>query len=172
MTTRRAIASARDFLGTGYTVPIDVSALAESHRIRLSPEPLPADVSGLLLRGEGRSTTIAVNVAHPKNRQRFTIAHELGHYRLHRGVFVNSTLAVNLRAERHAASWGQEAEANAFAAELLMPRDKVIESVRNYMQHHQIKDAEPLVNLVAQAFFVSRQAAQIRLATLGVVQSV
>jgi Zn-dependent peptidase ImmA (M78 family) len=67
---------------------------------------------------------IGVNPAHHLNRQRFTIAHELGHYFLHEGLeeHVDQNFRVEWRNAdtSRAVNW-QKIQANRFAAELLMP---------------------------------------------------
>jgi DNA helicase-2/ATP-dependent DNA helicase PcrA len=127
---------------------------------------------------------------HPR-RQRFTIAHEVGHYRLHvvaAGITASSYacsatiisggdgsehtaalvrerplpgLTAPTQTTRPAASHQEirqrEIEANAFAAELLMPASLVEQAVERYG-----KDVPAL----AELFDVSRQAMQFRLEKL------
>jgi Zn-dependent peptidase ImmA (M78 family) len=109
-----------------YTAPVDVHAIARELGLGPSAENLPKNVSGLIRRRNG-GYEIAYNAAHSEVRQRFTIAHEIGHYVFHRdllGKGVGDTLAyrddgsglpnphISIREER---------EANAFAANVLMP---------------------------------------------------
>ena len=71
---------------------------------------------------------IGVNSLHHPNRQRYTIAHELGHLELHRQlitseVHVDKGFPVLMRDPKSATGTElHEIEANQFAAELLMPR--------------------------------------------------
>lgn len=99
------------------TKPLDVEALVSALGIRLQPEIMDNDISGYLRASNG-DWIIGVNSLHHPNRRRFTIAHELGHYFLHRhiGNFEDRAL---FRRERQ--SNPQEWEANDFAASLLMP---------------------------------------------------
>lgn len=64
--------------------PVAVDQIAKKLGVLLCPLPAEADddISGAIVRKDGR-VVIAVNPAHHSNRQRFTIAHELGHYLLH-----------------------------------------------------------------------------------------
>lgn len=74
---------------------------------------------GRIIAGTKRGGTIRVAEGQNRGRYRFTIAHELGHYVLHRRNFLDTT---DTRA--HFTIWNdasEEAEANIFAAELLMP---------------------------------------------------
>jgi Zn-dependent peptidase ImmA (M78 family)/DNA-binding XRE family transcriptional regulator len=63
-----------------------------------------ASVSGVTFRVSGRPPLILLNSAHPADRLRYTLAHELGHVVMHR--FPTDSM---------------ELEANKFAAALLMP---------------------------------------------------
>lgn len=57
----------------------------------------------------------------PSDQRRWAVAHELGHFEVHSEV---SYLGVCIEDLRHSYdSSGHEQEANAFAAELLMPED-------------------------------------------------
>src|ERR1700755_157089 len=87
---------------------------------------LPPNISGLITT-DGDGYKIVVNGRHSIERQRFTIAHEIGHYIYHRdllGKGTGDTLAY--RAEgteipnKHITAT-HERQANIFAANLLMP---------------------------------------------------
>ena len=82
------------------------------------------DVSGLIARG-GRRTVIGINSAQPPVRQRFTLAHEFGHFMLHQGIRTHSDTSFRVRFRDRVsteASDVDEIEANFFAASILMPR--------------------------------------------------
>ena len=81
-------------------VPVDVTALAEQCGITVVPQQFgDGDVSGMLLREDGADPVIGVNTTHADVRQRFTVAHELGHWALHPGrlVIFDRPLRVNRR---------------------------------------------------------------------------
>ena len=106
-------------------VPVDVLAVAGHCGLRVEQsESLPASVSGLLYRGPYRAE-ILVNARQPLVRRRFTIAHEIGHWRF-------GDCGVALPAEY---DWEteyqseQERMVNLFAAELLMPEPLVQEEL-------------------------------------------
>ena len=65
--------------------PVPVDQLTKKLGIILCPLPADDEISGAIVRKDGR-VVIAVNPAHHHNRQRFTIAHELGHFFFHSGV--------------------------------------------------------------------------------------
>lgn len=148
------------------TPPIDVEQITLNEGIRIRYELLEDTVSGMLVIRDG-IPTIAVNAAHHRNRQRFTIAHELGHYFLHRAqsnVFID---AVYFRDETSAEGVRQqEIAANTFAAELLMPEALMRETFTN----QPVADPDDThLRTVAERFEVSVQALTIRLAVLGII---
>lgn len=154
-------------------VPVDVEAIAEALGIVIRYVEEPSPVSGVLVQDDNGSPIIGVNYNHHPNRRRFTIAHELGHYRLHRGkrnMFVDrevfrrdevSSLAVDRL----------EIEANAFAASLLMPEDELLADAERAIRRLGPKpDAERLSKNLARQYSVSKQAMSFRLANLGIIQ--
>jgi Zn-dependent peptidase ImmA (M78 family) len=112
---------------------------------------------------------IGVNSTHAPTRQRFTLAHEIGHYVLHAGqpMFVDSFVTrVNWR---NGESNLEETQANQFAAELLMPRELVAREVDRALTRKQTIDAQGLASQLAELFNVSQQSMEFRLANLGVL---
>ncbi len=96
---------------------------------------------------------IVVNSRQPSTRQRFTVAHELGHYYLRHK---RSSFAEPGGASR------QERDAECFAANLLMPAAWVRRYWRTYAAN-----PENRVSLLADLFEVSRAALKVRLKELG-----
>jgi Zn-dependent peptidase ImmA (M78 family) len=146
--------------------PIPVEYLAKRLGAEVRYEPLEGDLSGILFREEGR-TIIGVNARHSKPRQRFTIAHEIGHLELHEGYGIHVDHKFPIRRRRDGRSSQavdfDEIEANGFAAELLMPTE---------MLEHDLDDTEPdyeddeLTRWLADRYKVSLQAMAIRLGNL------
>jgi len=128
------------------------------------------DVSGLLIR-ESDEQVIGVNKTHSSTRQRFTIAHEIGHLLLHAGKPVILDRArVNFRdAVSGMATDNDEIQANAFAAELLMPRDMVMAESRRLALEHPVEDEDALLQILADRFEVSAEAMNFRLINLGII---
>jgi Zn-dependent peptidase ImmA (M78 family) len=146
---------------------LDVEAMAAAQGATVVYERLAQDVSGMLLR-EGDSVVIGVNEAHAESRQRFTVAHELGHLILHRGrPIVVDSVRVNLRDSRSSMATDlEEIEANSFAAELLMPQALVLRNFRSAVDRGE-RDLRQLVKDLALGFGVSEQAMDYRLQNLG-----
>lgn len=152
--------------------PVPVDTLASHCGARLSFEPLQGDVSGMLFRGVAEPV-IGVNSFHSNTRQRFTVAHELGHLLLHEGrpMIVDHVVRVRLNLRDEISSLAtdkQEIEANRFAAELLMPRDWIIGEVEAALENEHDLDEETLIRELAESFEVSTQAMEYRLVNLGV----
>src|SRR5260221_1002978 len=103
--------------------PIDVEKMAAALGVAVRRTPTDDDISGFLLRQPDGQAIIGVNTLHHPNRQRFTIAHEIGHFLLHEHGELHVDRAV-VKLRDRASSKGEvpeEVEANGFAAELLMP---------------------------------------------------
>lgn len=113
------------------SAPVDVEGLALALGLRVDRVPLPEDISGMI-EPYRDGYRIVVNSDHADTRQRFTLAHELGHFMLHRHL-IKSGLGDD-RAYRSADTGQyrntlvgrpQETEANRFAAALLMPTEQI-----------------------------------------------
>ena len=149
-------------------LPVDVEALAKSENVQVEYVDFGDEISGVLVKS-GEQSVIGVNARQSRSRQRFTIAHELGHAQLHssRELFVDREFVVHFRDDN--SSTGNdplEVEANQFAAELLMPEGKVREL---FASHHFDIDDENSLRSMAAEFAVSATAMAIRLSSLGLV---
>jgi Zn-dependent peptidase ImmA (M78 family) len=144
-------------------LPIPVEDIARDHGVAVKHLALDDELSGMSFIKDGISI-IVVNSGHHPNRQRFTIAHELGHHILHKNYLLDNVHVDKVIYRNQKSSDGvhlKEIQANAFAAELLMPASKV----KQYI-HVDIND-EAEVAAVAKVFKVSTAAMTIRLNNLG-----
>lgn len=138
------------------SAPVDLEAMAGALGLKVAYDfRLPTDVSGKIERA-GDEYRITINALHAPRRRRFTLAHEIAHFVLHRdligdGVVDNAMYRSTLRSDL-------ERQANRFAAELLMPAALVRTEWRNGVRSY----AE-----MAAHFSVSDEAAQIRMRDLG-----
>lgn len=98
-----------------------------------------------------------INNLKPPLRQRFTMAHELAHYDLHRGMAQVFTDGLQIEQTR------MEREANAEAARRLMPAPKIIDLLRCLMKEYDRFNLAQLVAIFAEIFQVSQQAMAYRL---------
>ena len=138
--------------------PVGLSEIAKFYGIDLSTANFEnPDVIGAYSR-ENRK--IYVSAGDPNTRQRFTIAHELGHFILHddypEETFYRDQYAHLLTHSKHSI----EQEANWFAASLLMPA----EATNLYWR--DIRD----ISDFATMFRVSISAATYRLKNLGLIE--
>lgn len=142
--------------------PVDINIILKNLGINLLPYPFPEKISAILLK-ENDMLVVGVNKAHCSNRQRFSIAHEIGHYLLghYRDIFIDSSEASEGKFDAFDSEHNktQEQEANHFAGELLMP---------SYMLE---KDFSRLKNIeeIATLYRVSKDALWIRLLKLKLV---
>jgi Zn-dependent peptidase ImmA (M78 family) len=149
------------------SAPVPVERIAKSLRVRLDYAPLDGELSGLAYIRDGIAI-IGINTLHAPNRQRFTLAHELAHVRLHRPVLEQAVHVDrgSLRRDALAAAGvdATEIEANTFAAELLMPESLLKAALEG--QSVDLEDDEAVAAL-AKRFRVSEAAMRFRLSTLG-----
>lgn len=151
------------------TLPIKIEDIAKSRGLLIVPYALGDDVSGLLAIQNGVGT-IGYNQTEPKVRRRFTIAHELGHYELHRDksdLFVDKEFIYrSLNSGNTAVNQQMEQEANLFASGILMPTDLV----RKEVESKNIDlTSEDTIKQLAKLFEVSTTAMSIRISSLGLI---
>lgn len=147
--------------------PVPIENLARRLGAELSFQPFEKDMSGMLYR-EGQRVVIGVNSTHATTRQRFSIAHEIGHLLLHKGrpMFIDRDGRLNRRDEVSTLGTDtEEIEANSFAAALLMPQPLLAEAVSRLHRNDQPVSPEVL----AKRFEVSVQAMEYRLINLGLM---
>ena len=148
-------------------VPVELVAQREGLVIRL--QALDSSLSGFLLRQPG-GAIIGVNSFHPRVRQRFTIAHEIGHFLLHEDEGLHLDRAAHFRLRSDLASQGTdsaEIEANGFAAEILIP-GSILQREMLRAEALDVLDDDFLMKL-GRRFGVSTQAMMLRLTNLGYV---
>ena len=142
------------------SVPASLPLLSRALGLRLNEAWLDNDISGMIER-EGDRFRITLNASDSSNRKRFTLAHELGHYMLHRhligdGLDDDRAYRSTCAGKYHNTRIGpkEEREANRFAALLLMPTKAI---------NKEWAELKPDVPAMAKRFGVSEQAMTIRL---------
>lgn len=152
------------------TFPVPVGKLAEELGLTvISTTDLPHGMSGSISR-EGEIYVVYVNANQPLRRQRFTIAHEIGHFLKHKKYLDQADEILNpakkaiLTRKNDGASAANDIEerrreyaADQFAGNLLMPEVNFKEV---WLKAQCLKD-------VADYFGVSEMAANVRAALLG-----
>jgi Zn-dependent peptidase ImmA (M78 family) len=147
-------------LGDSSSVPC-VLTLAETHaQLPVIVGRLPDHIAGALWRN-GVGAIVWVNAAQSLERQRFTVAHELGHVGCrHADTAVDTAATISGRTHDP-----REVQANAFAAELLAPAA----GVRAML--HAEPTLEDVVRIAAR-YGISPIAALFRLGTLGLTRRI
>jgi Zn-dependent peptidase ImmA (M78 family) len=157
--------------------PVPIKEIAEAIGLTVHFKDFEGNnISGFLYRDK-ESDIIGVNSSHPSTRQRFTIAHEIGHFILHKRdtMRVDRLFTINFRnAVSATATSREEIEANAFAATILMPKKLVIETIGNMFKgtidiFSDSEELDQLADQLAKDFMVSKQAMLIRLGKIGIL---
>jgi len=141
--------------------PIDVFSLAEQIGISIDQGPMGDNVSGAIhFEGENQAA-VALNTTESQQRQRFTLAHEIGHFLMHRDrdLYIDSHDMLFRRLEVPANA--KERDANVFAAALLMPK--------TLLEAEGKVSAQDDVARLAKKYKVSVPAMSYRLLNLGLV---
>jgi len=143
-------------------LPYDLSALAGLLERRLGVdvgfEPLPEGLDGLsVARGGFRLALVSSGIS--ATRQRFTLAHEIGH------LAAGDSQDLHVDESVFGRKTPDETRANAFAASFLMPAAAIRESV----PHGQV--SEEVVAGLLSRFGVSLDALAFRLHNVGVVDA-
>lgn len=107
---------------------------------------------------EDGSFTIFLPTDSSEERDNFTVAHELGHYFLHRREVPQGNAVSFTRRGSNRMEW----EANWFAAEFLMPDLQV---------RSEFNQGKKTPREIAMKFGVSQMAAKVRLESLGLLSS-
>ena|SRR6266581_6793776 len=156
-------------------VPVPVEEIAVGEGAQIARHHFEGSESGFILR-DGKRVIIGVNTRTSERRQRFTIAHEIGHLLLHEGkpLIVDHAVRIDWRDERSSqATDAQEIAANAFAAELLMPPELIVSNLRDYVDSVESRNGvvarDDLIARLARVFNVSAEAMGYRLINLGIL---
>lgn len=152
--------------------PIPIIEIAKQLSLDVLEYNFGDSASGVLV-VENNIGTIGFNPSDSEVRQRFTIAHELGHYILHKKsenekLFVDKYFLVKYRNSKNysSAEFKHEQEANTFAAELLMPEELVYAELAK-ADYSDLSESG-LIEELARVFNVSPLAMTYRLSNLNI----
>jgi len=159
--------------------PVDVDKIARLLGIEVDEAPDFDDVGtiGRITLESGKRVQVWINPFENSYgpRRRFTLAHEIGHFCMHRSL--NKTGFVDTRStmSRSESYWNRyESEANSFAAELLMPSQLIKSIGRRKIDEYKVSneaEAMPMaafIEVMAAAFRVSNKAMEYRLKNMGI----
>lgn len=152
---------ARLGLGDG-PLPSLRAVLEEEVGIKVFAFDLPSTVAGLFAMAEPAGACVAVNALHPYERQRWTLAHEFGH-------FLTSRHQAEVTDLPTGSPRGGERFAEAFAASFLMPASSITRRFQSArLSRNGAFTVADLLQIAAQ-FEVSPQALSLRLEDLRLV---
>lgn len=152
--------------------PVDILKICKDLDIVVYSQNLEQGVSGLILISkddireyDNFKKVIVVNDKDSNARKRFTIAHELGHYILHKTDEMDYYAHRENNADMYSS---EEIDANSFASEILMPTNLVNDILENYgLKETGISDE--MISCISREFFVSQAAAEVRLKKLNLI---
>ena len=143
----------------GISPPVNLHKLAEDLKVRIHYKILPANLDGwtvelnTALVKEPRYLML-INSRRLKVRQRFTIAHEIGHIVL--GHFeIKSKALCKHRKITEEDNYKYEMEADSFASELLIPTPHLLKLAKEGKNKN--------INKLCSFYGVSKQAMEIKL---------
>ena len=150
--------------------PVNVEAIIRCWGIELDKNAeLPEGVAGEIRKKQDGGYKISVNKKDHYYRQRFTMAHELGHFMYHTKKMgdLGTMDSVKYRSLDNSNIGDQEEiEANKFGASILMPEDLVIKYALEKKVISDNKINQEVAREMAKIFQVSYQAMEFRINTL------
>lgn len=144
-------------------IPVKLGAMACELGLKVKLSTMRPGVSGMIVR-VGAEYVIKVNRHETRERQRYTLAHEISHFLLHRQIIDQSSVGiVDNVLYRSGAPEQLEYEANRLAADIVMPDiqvEQIFESLGTLV-------SEEVIDHMAHIFQVSKVAMEIRLTTIA-----
>ena len=167
ISTRRMINSLAEDILNVYDISVPIQNIGDIVEILGGTIQKETSFSDGAVEKEGDGFRIIVSPYQDEKRERFTIAHELGHLFLHMGYRTNKELWARQENNiyHRIGSSEKEYQANEFAAAFLMPR----KDYKNKLDEH-IKGNMVNTEKIARYFFVSIDAAVNRGIELGYLE--
>lgn len=145
--------------------PIKLGEIAKEFGVSIKVSSMNIGISGQIMRKDGEGYLIRVNRYETRERQRFTIAHELAHFFLHKSTIDELPDGIKDNVlYRSGAPERVEYEANRLAADIVMPMP-LIKKVLKEQFDNIIDDAT--IERLAELFQVSKPALEIRLSAIA-----
>lgn len=139
------------------SAPVDLRGLAKALGLTVKAATLPPGKSGEIRPDGAGGYIIRVNRHDSQGRQRFTVAHEIAHYLLHRDII--GTGISDDALYRSNQSDAVEAEANRLASDIVMP-SKLVLNAAKVAEGIGVSD---ICSQLAETFQVSAAAMKIKL---------
>jgi Zn-dependent peptidase ImmA (M78 family) len=144
------------------SIPVNVERVAKSFCVQIKKTP-NKDFSGLLFRKD-TVAFMAISNSESPVRQRFTIAHELGHFFLHQD---EKTFIEYRKTSGNEIKSRKEREANQFAASLLMPQIFLERDIKSLPGEFILENE---VSYLAKKYNVSEESMTFRLINLNLLR--
>ncbi len=138
--------------------PVKLGALAKELGLIVKLSTMKPGQSGQISKNNGQYV-IRINRHETRERQRFTLAHEISHFLLHKDFIDDQGSITDNVLYRSRAPEQKEFEANRLAAELVMPR-KLVETALSELGEIP---SDEIIGFMAEKFKVSEAAMEIRL---------
>ncbi|HDK7140066.1 TPA: ImmA/IrrE family metallo-endopeptidase [Clostridium botulinum] len=167
-----AINDARDYFdiskypGNFFQYIIDDRNYIKKYKILLFKQYLGESNSGFIDYANNGLAYICINHRNTIGHQNFTLAHEIGHYFLHKGEYCSDTDKTISISKKNTDKLEQEA--NEFAAEFLYPLEYVSKDIKNIFSKKLICEGNELeladyVNGICETYFISFKFALCRI---------
>ncbi len=144
--------------------PVKLAELASKLGLAVKVAGLDLGISGKISKEEDKYI-IRVNRFEKRERQRFTIAHEIAHFLLHRPIIDKSVNGITDSVlYRSGESAEIEFEANRLAADIIMPFEGVQKKKAEIFGDQPVN--EEMIEHLAETFEVSKVAMEIRLSQI------
>ncbi|WP_254695209.1 ImmA/IrrE family metallo-endopeptidase [Leisingera sp. NJS201] len=152
------------------TVPVNVGAILRALDVDVRKDAeLGEDISGEIRR-DGERYIVSTSGDEHAFRQRFTLAHELGHFVLHKSLIGTGLDDSKMYRSTEAGDFyntaiklAHERQANSFAAKVLMPKPLLKQKIEEMSEG----DSKPHISELCDLFQVSYSAMKWRLVNLG-----
>jgi len=149
--------------------PVSVDRIAATIGATIRYEPADSRLAGMAYKSPDGVMVIGVNSAERRTRQRFTVAHEIGHLLLHKddAIHVDEGYVVFGHREDlyRTAPDPKETQANIFASELLMPAHFLQRDFADLVGGFDL-ESDTAARAFANRYEVSLQTMTIRLSRL------
>ena len=142
--------------------PVPLGALAIDLGIEVKLSALEPGKSGMI-EPIGDRYCIKINRYETRERQRFTLAHEIAHFLLHREEIDEAGGIVDNILYRSGQPEQIEYEANKLAADLVMPN----EPINSELERRKWTVTEDVIEYFAREWQVSKAAMEIRLGSVS-----
>ncbi len=141
-------------------IPVDVIKIADDLGIDIYETELKNEISGAIsYDSKKKKFSILLNKQNPNKRKRFTIAHELGHYFLHKNILENDEVHIDIMYRDNSKDY-EEKKVDYFAGALLM----------NKMLLEKFYNQTDSITELSEIFDVSESAMTVRLNILGLLK--